>query len=160
VTPAPEDHERHQVDDEAARRDGEHAGARHRGRCAQALHRLEQDHGCDRQQRGAVHERGQDLGAVVAEGEARARGPVGDPEREEGERQGADVPEHVAGVGEERQRAGEHAARHLGEHVDGRQGQGDLQAPLVGAAGGCLMGVGHRVSAPLDDRTRGARRGV
>ncbi len=75
--------------------------------CVQALHGLHDDPGGDREQCDAVDERDEHGEAVEAVGTA----PVGrlahEPEAEPGEREAREVREHVARVGEQRQRAGE-----------------------------------------------------
>ena len=50
---------------------------------------------------------------------------------EPGERKRGEVGQHMAGVGDQRQRAGGDAARHLGEHEGAGQRRGEPHAPLV-----------------------------
>ena len=86
----------------------------------------------DREQRDAVDERDEHGEAVEAVGAA----PVGrlprEPEADPGEREAREVGQHVAGIGEQRQRAGENAADDLGDHEAARQQRGEPDAALVG----------------------------
>ncbi len=96
------------------------------------LHGLDDDPGGDREQRDAVDERDEHGEAVEAVGAA----PVGrlarQPEADPGEREAREVREHVARIGEQRQRAGEDAADDLGHHETARQQRSDADAALVG----------------------------
>ena len=86
----------------------------------QPLDRLVDDPGGDGEQREAVGERDQHLEAV----EAISASPVGGAPRqakaEPGKRQRGEIGEHVAGIGEQRERAGDDAAGDLGEHEERR----------------------------------------
>ena len=63
-----------------------------------------------------------------------ARRPRGQPGGDERERQRAGVGEHVGGVGEQRQRAGDHARDDLRDHEgeDQRERRGEPLAVRVG----------------------------
>ena len=83
------------------------------------------------QQGDPVAGRGQDLGPLEAE---RPR-PCGRPGRQvqgpQGGAEGAGVDEHVAGVGEQRQRVGRGSDHHLGDHEPDDQDQSQHQVTLV-----------------------------
>ena len=114
-----------------------------RTRRREASHRFADDHQSDRRQRRPVGERGEDLGAVVAEGALVGRRPPRDPEREQRQPQRGGVGEHVPGVGKQRQRVGEPTPGRLGDHVDRHQRQRPGQAaeavgPVVNRVWGCV----------------------
>ena len=75
------------------------------------LDRLDHHPGGDAEERGAVHQRGEDLPPEVAVGLAVVGGPLGDPGGEQAEAQRADVGEHVPRVGQQGQRAAEPTRR-------------------------------------------------
>jgi hypothetical protein len=114
----------HQVHHEAEGADGEHGTAEHAPRVEQPLVRLVEDGADDDEQHEGVDEGGQDLRPVVAVGlggRGRARG---DPDGEEGEREAAEVGQHVGGVGEEGEAARDERAHHLDEHVAAGEEEG------------------------------------
>ena len=61
-------------------------------------------------------------------------GASGQVERVPGEPERDRIGQHVAGIGEQRQRAGEQAADRLGDHEAAGQAGGDQDARLVGRA--------------------------
>ena len=128
---APEDPQNDEVDHQAHGRDHQHGPAENLDRREQAARRLDQDPADDGDQGHAVDEGGQHLEAMVAIGAARVVGTPGDAERHPGERQGGGVGQHVAGVGDQRQRAGEQPAHHLGHREPAGQPQGDQHAARV-----------------------------
>ena len=71
------------------------------------------------------------LHATEAVGHAHRRGPLGQLERVPGKAERDGVGQHVAGVGEQRQRAGEESADCLRDHETRRQAGGDQDALLV-----------------------------
>ena len=105
---------------EAEEAEGEHAGAVDLGRVAEPADRGDRDRQRDRDQQQAVDQRRQHLGALVAEGAPRAAGTRGERSGEQGEGDRADVGEHVPGVGEHRQRAGEDPPDDLDERASPR----------------------------------------
>ncbi len=119
------------VDPRAQQADDQHQAALDVGRREQALHGLDGDHAGEHEQRRAVDLRGQDLGAPEAEREAPAGRARGQPRGDQRERQRAGVGEHVGRVGEQRQRAGDHARHHLGDHEGEDQPEGDREPAPV-----------------------------
>jgi hypothetical protein len=102
------------VPDQPDRPDHEHAEAVHVRGMRQAHDRLDDHEHRDDDQRDAVGERRQDLRAVVAEGAPSAGGARRHGRREQRETDGADVREHVPGVGHERDRVEQDGAHHGG----------------------------------------------
>ena len=100
------------------------------------MDRFEDDPAGHREEGHAVDEGGEDRNPVEAVGAACVGRAPGEAEGEPGERQGGEVGQHVAGVGEERQRAGEEAARHLGEH----EAAGEECRDADGAGAGGVLG--------------------
>ena len=101
----------------------------------QALNGLEQDPADDQQQTEPVDERRQDLETLVTVGQVAARRALADMERGSSERQRHRVSQHVAGVGQQRQRPGQDAADDLDDHESARQDERDqytLQVPGIG----------------------------
>jgi hypothetical protein len=92
---------------------------------------LVQDEAGDPEQEDGVGDGGQDLGAMEAVRPAGCGRPGGHPERRERHREAEDVGEHVAGVGEQRERAGEEAADHLGDEVRGSETENHQESTLV-----------------------------
>ena len=120
------------VDGQARGRDPQHRRAEHCDGRVQPLHGLRDDPCRDRDQRDAVDERHEHGEPVEAVGAA----PVGrlprEPEADPSEREAREVRQHVAGVGEQGQRAGEDAPDDLGDHESARQQRGEPDAALVG----------------------------
>ena len=92
------------------------------------LTRFPDDPHRDEQQRGAVQERGEDLEAQVAVRALVGFGALAEPRDEQRERERGDVGEHVAGVGQQRERVREVATHRLRDENDGRDGERDAQA--------------------------------
>jgi hypothetical protein len=109
------------VDGQTHDRHAEHEAAVHLGGGREALVGFAHDQSGDHEQAGAVHERREDLQARVPIRPPTARRPAGEPQREYRERERGDVGEHVAGVREQRERAGQHAADRFGHHEDRRE---------------------------------------
>ena len=80
-------------------------------RVDQAADALEQDQQGEHEQRDAVGLGREDLDALEAVGHHALRRPRGEPDRHQRERDRGRVGEHVAGVREQRERAGERARR-------------------------------------------------
>ena len=145
---AGQDPEAECIDHEAAGGDHEHDHPLHLGGRAEALDRLDRDQQGDGDQRGALRERSEDLGARVSVGALRARRSLCDPDREQCEHQRGDVREHVPGVGKQRQRARDQAAHDLGQHVDGGERQHEAEPARVrlpGVVGPSVAGMAVRV---------------
>ena len=107
----------------------EDAAALDRGRVPEPPDRRHRDHHRDGDQQQAVGQRRQHLGALEAEGAARVRGPGGERRGQQGEADRAGVGEHVAGVGEDRQRAGDQAADDLDREHRGVDRERDPHPP-------------------------------
>ena len=170
---AGEDPEAEDVDHEAGGGDGEHDAAGDRLRVVEAMEGLEDDPDGDQEEREAVDEGGEDGEAVEAVGAPGVGGAAGEAEGEPGQREGGDVGEHVAGVGEKGERAGEEAAGDLDQHEAAGQERGDAYgAGAGGVRGGDGRGcrrrgrgvVAHRRAralrrrAPRSPAGRGRRR--
>jgi predicted ester cyclase len=100
----------------------------------------------------AVHQRRQDLGALVAEAPFRRARPSGEPHGNQRECQREVVREHVCRVGEEREAAGEQTA----DELDRREGQCEAEddcenAAIPGSDGG-EVGHGLRICVVMDVR--------
>ena len=89
----------------------------------QPADRAVDDPHADDQQRQPVDLRGQDLDAPVPERPAAARGTGRQGGRENGETERRDVGQHVAGVGEERERIGDETEDDLADHEEPDQDQ-------------------------------------
>ena len=98
------------------------------------------------EEREAVDEGGEDGEAVEAVGPSRVGRAAGEAEGEPGQRQRRHVGEHVAGVGEERERAGEEAAGDLDQHEAAGEDGGEADGA---GAGGVLGDVGAVVVAVM-----------
>ena len=112
--------ERGDIHQQAEHGDDHHDAARHLRGGHQPLDRLVDDPRGDGEQREPVGEGDQHLEAVEAVGAPPVRRTPRQPEAEPGQRERGEVGEHVAGVGEKRERAGGDAAGHLGEHEERR----------------------------------------
>ncbi len=114
---------RHDVQDGAGNGHRQDQPGPHVRRLDEPVDRLEDDEAGDHQQRDAVGLRGEDLQASEAEREralGRARGEL---ERQQREAERARVGEHVAGVGEQRERVGDDARGDLAGHHEQDQRQ-------------------------------------
>ena len=125
---APRDEE---IDDETDHRHRHHRATEDLPGLGQALDGLGQDPERDHHQGTGVQGRAQHLGALIAHGLLAVGGPCRDPVRDQGHRQGADVREHMARVGKQGQRPGEHPADGLDHHIGGRQHQREAQRALL-----------------------------
>ena len=102
------------VDDEAEPGDDQHRSAQHRRRVVDAVERLDSTiHSADGEDGDAVGVGDQRLDPVEAVGEARGRLPVGEVEGIPGEPERDRIRQHVAGVGQQRERSGVEAAEPL-----------------------------------------------
>ena len=99
---------------------------------ARRLGGLDDDPGGDREEREAVDEGGEHREAVEAVGAPRVGRAAGDAEGEPGHRERGEVGQHVAGVGDQRERAGEEAAGDLDEHEAAGQERGDADGAGAG----------------------------
>ena len=112
-----EDPHADEVHQQAAGCDGQHRGTRHGLRVGEALDRLAHDQHRHHDQRDTLGQRCEDLRAHAAVGPALAGGARGDPGREQRQAESGRVGEHVAGIGEQGQGAGQQAADDLGDHI-------------------------------------------
>ena len=119
------------VDRETQPRHHQHGAGQHLGRVEEPIHRLGEDPDDDEDQRDTVGEGGEHGEAVIAVGARLVGGARTQPEGQEGEEQGYRVDEHVGRIGQQRERAGDHATRHLGEHEAACQQQRPEDAPGV-----------------------------
>ena len=132
-----------EVDQQAGRRDGEHAAGRDRVRGAEAFHRLPQDVGADGEQQRAVDQRAQRLQPRVAVGTARVRRPARQPHREQRDHQAEHVGGHVRGIGQQRQAARGERAGHFDQQEAGGQAQRPPQRALMADLAGRVVVVAH-----------------
>ena len=148
-----------QVDREAADRHQQHRQAGDRVRLGEARPGLVEDDQPDPEQEHGVGDGGQDLGAVEPERLAQGGRTGGDPQRPERHPQPDDVRQHVAGIGEQGQRAGEQAADDLGDEVRRCETENHQQSALMRAGrlgrswpgvrrSGMIVLVRSRVSVP------------
>ena len=120
-----------QVHGDPGKRHREHDAALHVGRVHEPPDALDHDHYGERDERGTVQLRGQDLRAPEPEREAAVGGPAREPRREQRERDRAGVGEHVGRVGEQCERVGQDAGRHLDGHQAENQGERECEAARV-----------------------------
>ena len=106
-----------------------------RARVAQALDRLPRDPDRQDEERAHVDLRRQHLGPAEAEGPLVVGCPAREPRRHQRQAQRGRVGEHVARVGDQRQRPGQPAADRLGHHDGGGEAERDGEAPHAGRAG-------------------------
>ena len=116
---------------------------------------LDDDPGGDGEEREAVDEGGHHREAVEAVGAARVGRAAGDAEGEPGHGEGGEVGQHVAGVGEERERAGDEAAGDLDDHEAAGEERGDADGAGAGGVRGGVRGRGRAWSWSCRGRGRG-----
>jgi hypothetical protein len=131
LVPGPQDQENANVYREPRDRDPQHQAAEHLNRLVEPPHRFEHDGSRDRKKRDAVDERHEHRKPVEAIGATPIRRSTREPEPEPRERKAREIREHVAGIGEQGERAGQHAARDLREHEPGGEQARNRDAPLV-----------------------------
>ena len=152
-----------EIDDYADERHGEHEAALHVGRVDQAAHRLEQDQQGEHEQRHAVGLGGEDLDALEAVGHHALRRARGQADGHQRERDRGRIGEHVAGVREQRERAGHQSGDDLDEHEAEDQRERDGELAAVGVGGDAVRmsfvaPVGVGTHAAFTNVTLGARR--
>ncbi len=153
---AVEQQEHADIDQEAEDGDAQHGAAHHRLRRHQAARCLDDDAAGDNEKHQAVAEGDQHLQSFEAVGALVVRGPARKAEGEPGEEQAGEIGQHVAGVGEQRQRAGDQAAGRLYHHETAGDERRPEQAAFVVAVAvavpaGMAMAVvvAHRLRARL-----------
>ena len=94
-------------------------------------HRLDGDPGDDQQQRDRVDVGGEHRKPVIAVGPLRVDGALRHQHGDAREPERGRIGQHVTGIGEQRQRAGDHAADDLHHHEPAREPQGAQQPALI-----------------------------
>ena len=142
AAPGGEQRRRDAVDEDAGAGDRHDDSARHRLRIAEAAQGLPRQRADgDEQQRG-VEQRGENRRAAQAVAEPRRRRAPGQHGGEPGDRQRQNVAEIVAGVGQQRDRMGENAARNFGDDEAGVERDADGERPAeIGGAWRVAMAV-------------------
>ena len=79
------------------------------------------------EQNSAVDHRAEHFGSAIAEGSAICSGAGGDDRRDERHEQAHQVGEHVSGVREQGERAGEHCSDDLDDEHSGHDGDRDTE---------------------------------
>ena len=125
----------HDVGEEPVERYHEHQPASHRLRLPEPGYRLPRDERGDHQERGTVHECCEDLQPHVAVGSLRRLGAHTEPRHEERECECRDVGEHVARIGQQRERVGREAADDFGYQNCQRDRQSEAQPSHVTSVG-------------------------
>ena len=136
-----QDPRRDEVHGQPGERDDEHPAAEDPRRVVEPPDRLDEDPDRDRHQRDTVCERGEDLGAPVAEAPLGSGRPGREPGGGERQTERRHVAEHVARVGKESEAAGQQPADELDDRVGGGQGEDDGER--AGAAASMGMVVRH-----------------
>ena len=113
---------------------------------------LDEDPDRKRDEDDAVRECRQDLGALVAEAPFRRTWPAGEPNGHERQRERGVVGEHVRGVRQQREAAGEQAADDLDRREGKCQAEDDRQRAAIAGSDFGEMGHGLRVCAAMDVR--------
>ena len=124
------------------------------GRRDQAADRLVDDQERQNEQRGPVGLRREDLCAAKTEGEVPTRRTTDEPDHDEAEHESAGVGEHVRGVRDERQRAGQDPDDHLDDHQPADQSERDPEAPRVTVPGRRVRVACVRMHVPHCPRWR------
>jgi hypothetical protein len=151
VAPADQQRQRHRIREQADDREREHRPGVDVGRVHHASYALDRQVAADTEQHHGVQQRGQDLGAVQAEGPPRGGWEARDVRRGQRQADGGRVGQHVPRVGEQRERPADERADHLDDHHHGGDAQHDLQPrPVLRPAGGVRMRVaGHALSVDI-----------
>ena len=121
------------VDGRAGQADDQHDRAVDLGRVGDPLHGRDRDQARQHEQADAVDLGAQDLGPPEAERVGAARRALRQAHGHERERDRAGVGEHVTGVGEQRQRAGDQSGDHLDDHEAEVHEQRDREPARVAA---------------------------
>jgi len=131
---AMEHQEGNNVDREPPDGDEEHRSAENGRGMGEAHRRFDDDPGREREHDDAVEESGEDFGAMPAIGTRVVGGPPRQAYGDPGERQRARVGEHVAGIGNEGERARKNAAERLDDHEAAGEPERHEHAPLIASA--------------------------
>ena len=113
----------------------------HRLRRHQAPRRLDDDAGGDDEQHQPVAEGDQNLQPLEAVGAPAVRRPAREAEGKPGENEPGKVGEHVAGIGQQRQRAGDEAAGRFDDHECAGDERRPEHAALIVAVAVALSAV-------------------
>jgi predicted ester cyclase len=152
VAGALQDRRSREVDGEARDGDDGDPPREHLRRIRQPAPGGDEDPDRDGDEDDAVHERRQDLGALVTEAPLGSARPSGEPHGDEREREREVVREHVRCVGEKREAAGQHSADELDDREREREREDDREdAPIPGSDGG-EVGHGLRICVVVDVR--------
>jgi hypothetical protein len=122
---------RREVDRDAGERDPEHDAAVHGRRRGEPARGRVHDEEADDEQRDAVSLRGEDLAAAEPERPRPARGMRRDVRRDQCGGERGRVGEHVAGIGEQRERAGEERGHDFAHHERDDQRERDRDRAAV-----------------------------
>ena len=112
--------------------------------CDEPLDRRVDDPGGDERESDAVHLRRQDLEPRVSERPPSAGGPCRHPGGDDREEQRGGVGDHVAGVGQERERVRDDAGRDLRDHDDDHDAKRSEKRAAVGVEARVMMAVVSR----------------
>ena len=118
-----------------------HGAAEYRLRRHQTPRRLDDDAGGDDEQHQSVAEGDQNLQPLEAVGAPAVRRPAREAEGKPGEKEPGKVGEHVAGIGEQRQRAGDEATRRFDDHECAGDERRPEHAALIVAVAVALSAV-------------------
>ncbi len=130
---AVQDREGDHIHDQAGPGHDQHGRPRHLDRRNQAAQRFEEYPADDDQQAQTIHEGRENLEALVTERPPRVRRAPADVESNGRERERHRVRQHVARVGQQRERAGENAADDFDDHEGAGQCQRNDDALHVAA---------------------------
>ncbi len=144
-----------QVDQHADERDQHHRSAHHRLRIGQAVDGLDDDERDQAQHQQAVEQRGENFQAHQAVGVSIRRRLARQPGSQCGQAQGGGVGDHVAGIGQQRQRAGPEP----GDHFDHREGEREEQRLEQGIAAMLVANVVLRLRGIAIERDAFGRDG-
>ena len=148
-------HDRDRVAGQPDHAEDDHRAGGHRRRLDQPPDRLDQDEPADRQQHRGLRRGGQHLGAPVPPGPVLGGRAAGQHRGHQGQRQPGDVGEHVPGVGQQGQRAGDERADHLDARIVAGDAQHDRQRPAVPGAGRAVIVAAVRLAATHATAARG-----
>ena len=152
-----EDHQADRVADEPDDAEDDHRARGDLRRLEQPPHAFDEHESADREEEGRLRGRPEDLGAVVAPRPQRRRRAACEARRDEPHRQAGDVGEHVRGVREEREAAGDDRADDLDDHHRDGDREDRREAPaMVGERRPVIVAVRMRVVAHQDPRTAAA----
>jgi predicted ester cyclase len=152
VAAAMEDRGRCEVDSEARDRNERNPAGQDFRWIIEPAPGLDEDPDREHDEHDAVRKRCEDLGALIAEAPLGSAGPAREPDGDQSQRERQVVREHVSGIREQGEAAGQQAADDLDRREGERETEHDPQHVPISRPNCAQVGHGLRICAVMDVR--------